>query len=103
MSHSAAEIDKHVKTYIKVFVVLLLLTGVTVAVSYLKLPLLWAVLVALAVACTKGSLVVGFFMHLINEFKEKKPMLFWPLVLTVTFFFVAMLLPLFTYLDRLGQ
>ena len=36
-SHHAADIDKHVRTYILVFVSLMALTLVTVAVSYLDL------------------------------------------------------------------
>ncbi len=65
--HSPEEIKKHVKTYIMVFAALLFLTLVTVGVSYLHLPVHQAILVALAVACTKASLVALFFMHLNNE------------------------------------
>ena len=50
----AADIDKHVRIYISVFVALMVLTIVTVAISYLHLPLFWAVTLALVVAAIKG-------------------------------------------------
>ena len=61
------EIKKHVRGYYIVFAALLCLTAVTVGISYLHLPLLPAVILALAVAITKGSLVALYFMHLISE------------------------------------
>ncbi len=57
--HSVEEINKHVKRYLLVFLALLVLTIITVAVSYIHLPLGKAVLVALLVAGTKGTLVAG--------------------------------------------
>ncbi len=45
-SHSM-DLDKHVRTYILVFVSLMVLTLVTVAVSYLHLPVRQAIAVAL--------------------------------------------------------
>ena len=70
MGHLSEEAVKHhVKIYIRVFVTLLILTVLTVAVSYFHLPILYAVLVALAIAIFKGSLVAGFFMHLVSEKK----------------------------------
>jgi cytochrome c oxidase subunit 4 len=51
---------------ITVFVALLLLTAVTVLVSYVDLGLLNAV-VALLIAAVKASLVALFFMHLKSE------------------------------------
>jgi cytochrome c oxidase subunit 4 len=65
--HSPEEIKKHVKVYIGVFAALLFLTCVTVGVSYIHLPVHQAIIVALAVAITKASLVALFFMHLSNE------------------------------------
>jgi cytochrome c oxidase subunit 4 len=52
-----------VKVYAGIFAVLLVLTGVTVGVSLLELGSL-AIYVAMAVAIVKGSLVIGYFMHL---------------------------------------
>jgi cytochrome c oxidase subunit 4 len=91
-SDHAADIDRHVRVYITVFVALMALTIITVAVSRLHLPVHIAVTVALLVATIKGSLVACYFMHLISE----KRLIY--AVLTVTaFFFVALLaLPVVT-------
>ncbi|MBI4398361.1 MAG: cytochrome C oxidase subunit IV family protein [Candidatus Omnitrophica bacterium] len=62
-------IQKHVRIYISVFAALMVLTLVTVAASYLHLSLGQAVTLALCIAIIKGSLVAGFFMHLMSEKK----------------------------------
>src|SRR2546422_8434425 len=89
---SAADIDRHVRVYITVFVALMALTLVTVTISYLHLPLPIAVTVALLVATVKGSLVACYFMHLISE----KKLIFAVLALTAVFFAALMALPSFT-------
>ena len=91
--HHAADIDKHVRVYILVFVALMVLTIVTVAISYLHLPVAMAVTVALLVATVKGSLVACYFMHLISE----KKLIYAVLALTVVFFVVLMALPVLTH------
>lgn len=90
------EIRKHVRTYILVFVALMALTVVTVAVSYLHLDVKWAIAVALFIATIKGSLVAGFFMHLISE----KKLIYATLLLTLVFFVVLLVLPTSGYSDR---
>jgi cytochrome c oxidase subunit 4 len=95
-SHSM-DIDKHVRTYVLVFVSLMVLTLVTVSVSYLHLPVHKAIAVALLIATVKGSLVACYFMHLISE----KKLILWVLVLTVVFFAALLLLPIFTVSDRI--
>ncbi len=89
MTESPEEIKKHVKIYITVFAALAFLTVVTVGVSYLKLPVVPAIVTALLIATLKAGLVAGFFMHLISE----KQVIFGILVVTVFFFIVLMLLP----------
>ena len=80
-----------------VFGTLLVLTLVTVGVSYLNLPEVETVVVALAIATFKASLVAMFFMHL----KGEKPMVTWPLALTA-FLFVGLLASLlFSEADHL--
>ena len=69
-----------------VFGTLLVLTLITVGVSYLDLPEVETVVVALIIATTKAALVAMFFMHL----KGERPMVTWPLALTA-FLFVALL------------
>jgi cytochrome c oxidase subunit IV len=95
-SHSMEDVRKHVRTYLGVFATLAVLTILTVAVSYFHLPIAAAVVVALAIAAFKGSLVASFFMHLINE---KRP-IYWILLLTLVFFVALMFLPLFAKLDQ---
>ena len=96
-SHSI-DIDKHVRTYILVFVSLMVLTLVTVAVWRIHLPIHQAIAVALLIATIKGSLVACYFMHLISE----KKLILWVLLLTVVFFFALLLLPISTIADRIG-
>ena len=67
MAHAPADYPQHVRTYIAVFAALAALTIITVAVSYLHLAAAPAIILAITIACIKGSLVLGFFMHLINE------------------------------------
>jgi cytochrome c oxidase subunit 4 len=97
-AHSA-DFDKHVRGYVVVFVTLMALTLITVAVSYLHLPVHQAILVALAIATIKGSLVACYFMHLISE----KKLIVSVLLLTVAFFIVLLLVPVFTIADRIGR
>jgi cytochrome c oxidase subunit 4 len=92
-SDHAADIDKHVRIYITVFVALMVLTIVTVAISRLHLPVHQAVAVALFVATIKGSLVAGYFMHLISE----KKLILAVLGLTVVFFAVLLFVPAVTH------
>jgi len=90
--HDPAEIDRHVRVYITVFVALMALTIVTVAVSYLDLSTPMAITVALLIATIKGSLVACYFMHLISE----KKVIYAVLALTVAFFIALLALPILT-------
>jgi cytochrome c oxidase subunit 4 len=94
----AADIDRHVKVYITVFVALMALTIITVAISRFHLPVPIAVSVALLVATIKGSLVACYFMHLISE----KKLIYAVLVLTAVFFLALLALPVFTVSNTFG-
>ena len=68
-----------------------------------------AVTVALVIAATKGSLVVSFFMHLIEE-KKVVPLSKWgfgailaTLAVTAFLFLVLIFIPLFGHADRVGE
>jgi len=89
----AADVDRHVRIYITVFVTLMVLTVITVAISYLHLSTPVAVAVALFVATVKGSLVAAYFMHLVSE----KKLIYAVLLLTIVFFIVLMALPVVTH------
>ena len=96
-AHEAEDVRKSVKTYYMIFGALMVFTVLTVAVSYLHLPIPLAILIALAVATIKGSLVAMFFMHLLHE----RRVIYWALLLTVIFFIFLMFVPLATNLDRI--
>jgi cytochrome c oxidase subunit IV len=87
--HGEAEIRKYVKTCIAVFSSLMVLTVVTVAISYVHLDTPSAIAVALIVATVKASLVALFFMHLISE----RSAIYYLLSLTGLFFLLLMYLP----------
>jgi cytochrome c oxidase subunit 4 len=90
MSASDAEsIRKQTRAYVGVFITLMILTILTVAVSYFHMPVVLAVVVALAIASFKGSLVAAVFMHLSHERK----VIYWVLILTVVFFIMLMAIP----------
>lgn len=74
-SHAPAASDAHghpppnIKLYLGIFGALLVLTCVTVLVSYWHLPPAAAITVGLLIASVKAGLVVAFFMHLKGEHK----------------------------------
>ena len=91
--HSPEAVKHHVKIYVRVFIALAVLTVLTVAVSYLHLPLAIAVLVALLIAAFKSSLVAGFFMHLVSE----KSIIYIILALAVFLFATILLFPVLSH------
>ncbi len=98
MSGSVEEVEKHVAAYQKVGGTLLVLTVVTVAVSYMPTAVPVAIVIALVIATFKGSLVASVFMHLVGE---RKP-IYWALALTGVFWVFLMFLPLLGQWDSIG-
>ncbi len=96
--HTVEEIKAEARKYWVVFAALVALTVITVAVSYLDLSPGMAVFVALVVACVKGGLVAGVFMHLISE----KQAIYAVLLLTLVFFVFLMLGPIFGRIGSIG-
>ena len=96
--HSAAEIDRHVRIYITVFVALMVLTIVTVAIARFHLPVPMAITVAMIVATIKGALVACYFMHLISE----KKLIYAVMALTIAFFIVLLAVPVITTGNTFG-
>jgi cytochrome c oxidase subunit 4 len=92
---SAEHRGGHTKVYWAVGATLFVLTVVTVAASFLEFKMLVAVLIGLLIAGTKASLVALYFMHLSHERK----LIYAVLVLTIVFFFVLLLLPLYEGMD----
>lgn len=83
MEHESFHPPMSYKALAAVLVVLLLLTVVTVAVSYVNLGF-FNVPVALGVACLKVTLVLLFFMHL----KYEGPIIVFSFIGTVTFLII---------------
>jgi caa(3)-type oxidase subunit IV len=81
-----------------VFAALLVLTLVTVGVSYIHLEsVLQRTLLALVVAGAKGTLVAMVFMHLNHE----RPFIYLSLALTAAFFVLLFALPMWTEGDHI--
>jgi caa(3)-type oxidase subunit IV len=98
MSDSAEHVRQHIKLYWKIGITLLVLTAVTVAVSYIEFAVPLTILVALIIAATKGSLVASYFMHLVGERKA----IYWALLLTAFFFIVLIFIPLLGHTNTYG-
>ena len=97
MSAKSEDMQKHLKVYVAIFISLLILTTLTVAVSYLNISVIGAVIIALVIATVKGALVACYFMHLISERK----IIYLFLGIAVIFFAGLLLLPAGTILDSL--
>lgn len=91
------DIDKHIRSYMMVFGALLVLTLVTVAISYLQVSTGVAVALALLVATIKGALVAAVFMHLSSE----KRLIYAVMTATIIFFLFVLLIPVITELDEI--
>lgn len=96
MAHSPEEVRKHLKVYWTIFFSLIVLTIVTVAVSYVHLGTARNIAVGLFIAAIKASLVMLFFMHLKGERKG----VYWTLYLTFVFFLFLIWIPLFTSMSQ---
>ena len=90
--------EHYVALYFKVFAALLVLTVVTVAATRLNLAVPLAIVLALAIAAVKGSLVASIFMHLVHE----RPAVFFALLLTAVLLTALIALPVLTMVDSIG-
>lgn len=97
-AHDRDAIANSVKTYLKVFAALLVLTLATVVAARFHLAIPLAIVVALAIAVVKGSLVASFFMHLISE---RQP-IYAALIITAVLLVAVLMLPLFVTWDQIG-
>lgn len=81
------------KTYLWVWMVLVILTGLTVSVAGMDLGQ-WSIGVVVAISSVKAALILGFFMHLKDE--KRLHLLKWmiPGVLAILVLFIS-----FTFFD----
>ena len=98
MHSDPAAIQKSVRGYIMVFVMLMIFTVLTVGVARFDFAVPVAIAVALVIAGMKGTMVAAVFMHLNHE----RWWVYGTLILTVIFFLVLLFLPVLTSLDGLG-
>ena len=102
-------VQHHIAIYKKVAAALAVLTIATVAVSYIDFAVPLAITVALLIAATKGSLVLSFFMHLLEE-KKSVPLsrkgiglIIGSLIITALFFLVIIFVPVMGHADKVGD
>jgi cytochrome c oxidase subunit 4 len=76
--------------YLKVFGALLVLTGLTVAVSIMGLGAA-SLMVALTIAVIKAGLVIGFFMHLRYESRFLSVVFFSSVIFLLCFFVLTLI------------
>jgi cytochrome c oxidase subunit 4 len=85
-----------VKTYVVVCVILVLLTFLTVGVSFIPLRGVWHIVLGLGIATCKATLVVLFFMHVLIS-----PRLTWTVVIVMSFWLgILFVLTLSDYFTR---
>jgi len=84
------------RTYIVVCVLLVVLTGLTVGVSFAPLAGIWHIVIGLIIAICKASLVLLFFMHVLVS-----PRLTWAVIAVACFWLVILfVLSLNDYFSR---
>jgi cytochrome c oxidase subunit IV len=92
-AHEIEEAKRHIRTYLIIGFALMAGTVLTVWASKINFGSPeYNIVIALVIACTKGFLVAGFFMHLISE----KKMIYSVLTFTVVFFVALMFLTLWS-------
>lgn len=97
-AHGHDGMRQYVATYVRVFGALLVLTVLTVAASRFHMAVPIAIAVALVIAVLKGSLVAGFFMHLMAE----RYLIYAALILTGVLLAALLALPLLISLDSIA-
>ena len=95
---SASDIKKEINLYLKVFGALAVLTVLTVAAAYLDVGIGLAVIIAMIIATTKGSLVASFFMHLAHE----KGLIYLTLMITLVCLLALFFITFGTIGDQVG-
>ncbi len=82
--HDDHDVAGHIKTYVGVFIALLVGTIITVSLYYVHFEsMAVTITIALFIASIKAFLVAGYFMHLLTE----KKMIYSVLAVTAIFFF----------------
>lgn len=101
MADSHADISKHVKAYVGVFVALAVFTVITVVAAYgIHVSTPAHIAIALVIAAIKASLVAAIFMHL----KWERGQAIWIVLALCAFFFLLLIfLPVLSAADAPPQ
>jgi cytochrome c oxidase subunit 4 len=96
--HAFQEVHVPVRTYIIIFVALMVLMLLTIAAAFLPHHTMgyWSIIIALAIATIKATLVVLYFMHV----KYASPLVKVVVMSGLVFFFIALGLTFSDYLTR---
>lgn len=98
MSDNIEEIQKSIKKYLFIGAALMVLSGLTVWLSYVELPThSLNIIVGMILATIKASLVALIFMHLNHE----RPLIYKVLAFTVVFVLALFVLFIFSASDPL--
>ena len=98
MAHGTEDLQKHVKTYIKIGILLGIANVITVGLSYIELPTHGQnLIVGMIVAAIKAALVALIFMHLNHE----RSLIYKVLAFTVFFLIAIFVLTYLTHGDLL--
>lgn len=98
MSDNIEEIQKSVKKYILIGIILIACTGLTVALSYYEMPTHGQnIILGMILATIKAALVALIFMHLNHE----RSVIYKVLAFTVVFAIVLFVLFYFSNIDPL--
>ena len=104
MSDSAESVRKHVRSYLFIGAALIVLTGLTVGISYVDFGhRTLNIVVALVIATLKAGLVAAIFMHLFWDMFVKMAVIFKVMIFTAVFFAGLMALTVWTLKDEIGH
>lgn len=97
MGHDAHDIASHVKSYMKIGLTLVVFTIITVAISFIDFSVWFGgssnMIIGMAVATFKASLVALIFMHLNAE----RPLIYKVLIFTTVFAIVLFVLFVYSH------
>ncbi len=87
------DVPKMVEVYKKLFILIVSVTALGIVLSALHMPLFWTVIIALSIIVFKGKIVYDSFKDLLIG----KNALIVVFILTIFFFLMILLLPLFNH------
>ncbi len=88
MDMTNQDIQKETKNYLVIFGGLLILTGVSLGVHFMHLPVQLSIVIIIGIALTQAAISAAYYMHLISE----KKLIFFVLAMAASFFLAMILL-----------